>query len=91
MKRRLFIKSLAALPIDAGLPAFASTPIHEELLEGIIYISQTFDAPNGFFTETWRKANGKVYRTITSEEKIISVTEESYCPFVKVPWVAPTS
>lgn len=93
MNRRDFIRAALAIPAIAALPA----PIQaaEELLEGITYISHAYtswDLGAGEVTvvETWRKAGGKIWRCVASENEIISLTEERHCPWLKVPrWDIP--
>lgn len=84
MNRRDFLKAALAIPAIASLPA----PIQaaEELLDGITYVSRSFIRPDGMaIVETWRKAGGKIWRCIASEDAIISLTEEPYAPFVVLP------
>lgn len=84
MNRRDFIKAALAIPAIAALPAPAKAA--EELLDGITYVSQSFIRPDGVaIVETWRKAGGKIWRCVTTEDAILSLTEESYCPWIKVP------
>lgn len=88
MDRRSFLKAALAVPAIAALPAPAKAA--EELLDGIMYVSQSFITPEGIgIVETWRRASGKIWRCVASEDKIISLTEEPYCPWVTVPWVYP--
>lgn len=88
MNRRDFIKAALAIPAVAALPNPAIAA--EELLEGITYISQSFINGEGIaIVESWRKAAGKVWRCVASEDRIISLTEEQFCPWVTVPWTYP--
>lgn len=85
MNRRDFIKAALAIPAFAALPQPAAAA--EELLDGIMYVSQSFVTPEGVgIVETWRKAGGKIWRCVASEDKIISLTEEPYCPWVAPRW-----
>ena len=88
MNRRDFIKAALAIPAIAALPKPAEAA--EELLEGIMYVSRSYiDGKGVGIVETWRKAGGKIWRCVASEDRIISITEEPFAPFVKVPWVYP--
>ena len=85
MNRRDFIKAALAIPAIAALPKPAEAA--EELLDGIMYVTRSYIDGNGIgIVETWRKAGGKIWRCVASEDRIISLTEEPYCPFAKVPW-----
>lgn len=84
MNRREFIAAALAIPAIAALPA----PVRaaEELLDGITHVSQSFIRPDGVaIVETWRKAGGKIWRCVATEHAILSLTEEPYCPWVKLP------
>jgi len=84
MDRREFIKALVAIPAVAALPKPAEAA--EELLDGIMYVSQSYITPEGIgMVETWRKAGGKIWRMLASETQIISLTEEPYCPWAVIP------
>lgn len=89
MNRRDFIKAALAIPAVAALPNPAQAA--EELLEGITYVSQSFVRPDGVaIVETWRRAAGKVWRCVATEDRILSLTEEKFCPWIKVPrWNVP--
>lgn len=89
MDRRNFIKALLAIPAVAALPNPALAA--EELLDGIMYVSRSYIDPQGAaLVETWRRAGGKLWRMVTTEDAILSLTEEPYCPWVKMPdWRAP--
>ena len=88
MNRRDFIKAALAVPAIAALPAPQAAA--EELLDGITYFSQSYMGVDlGFgdtvVVETWRKAGGKIWHTLATEDKILSLTEMPYAPFVLRP------
>lgn len=88
MNRRDFIKAALAIPAIAALPA----PIQavEELLDGITYVmSCDYGAGDMCVVETWHKSAGKIWRCLATEDRILSLTEEPFCPWVTVPWHYP--
>ena len=84
MNRRDFIKAALAIPAIAALPAPLQAA--EELLEGFMYVTQSYIDGNGIgIVETWRRAGGKIWRVMASENQIISITEHTYCPYIQLP------
>lgn len=88
MNRRDFIKAALAIPAIAALPApvEAQEELAEELLDGITYVSRYYETPDGvMILETWRKAGGKIWRLLATEDEILGLTEMPFAPFVVIP------